>query len=269
MEIAYAILGVCRLSARRPARGHRGACGAPSPRRDRTRSCWRCRRVSEHAGQVAEAVRTLEPLVQDPVAAPTRDALGIAYARADARTMPAGRSSGWRGDCRGAAAAREPRRARLGQRDVEAPAGTSDGPWRSRRLVACAGRPGGDGVRNGRSRGGVQGLGARVQLDPNNFDACSASHKPRARRTMSDARPYPRAVHDSAPPRLYDQLRGVSLLLKRRGRVRHDLHTSTLKGRPHIVDGGRGSARRSCSERRAAEVTAPSPFCSSETSTDS
>ena len=171
------------------------------------------------AGQVAEGMRILEPLAEDPAAnADVLNALGVAYARAgradDARrtferlaeAMPA--SSGPLENL-GVLA--------LSQRDVRGARQYFDralaiSPDSSRALAGL----GAAAYESGDRDTAYKAWARAVQLDANNFDALFSLGVNLARDgRMNDARPYLEQFMNSAPPARYaDQLRGVSRLLQ-------------------------------------------------------
>jgi len=171
------------------------------------------------AGQVAEGMRILEPLAQEPAAsADVLNALGVAYARA-ARTEDA---------------------RRMFERLIEAMPGSA-GPFENLGVLALGSGDVASAERNfGRaiaiapeSSRAHAGLGATayargdraaayqawlraVELDPGNFDALFSLGVNLARDgRINDARPYLERFMNSAPPARYgDQLRGVARLLQ-------------------------------------------------------
>jgi tetratricopeptide (TPR) repeat protein len=171
------------------------------------------------AGEIAEAIRMLEPLARDPAGdADALNALGIAYARAgrpdEARRtferllgiMPG--SSGplenlgvlalGRGDFRSA-------------REYFERALTIS-PNSSRALSGL----GATAFEGGDREAAYKAWARAVELDPNNFDALFSLGVNLARDGRMDAaRPYLDTFLKSAPPARYaDQLRGVSRLLQ-------------------------------------------------------
>jgi arylsulfatase A-like enzyme/tetratricopeptide (TPR) repeat protein len=171
------------------------------------------------AGQVAEGIRMLEPIAQDPEAASDAlNALGVAYARsgraAEARRMferLAAAMPGSSGPLENLGVLA------LAERDVSGARQYFDralamSPNSSRALAGL----GAAAYESGDREAAYQFWARAVSADPANFDALFSLGVNLARDgRMSDARPYLERFLQSAPPARYaDQLRGVARLLQ-------------------------------------------------------